>query len=113
LTDHFAHLDVLNACPKTGCGGKEEEMHQAEPAIFLVYPNPSNGMFNIDFAGEYAPLQLMITNLLGQVVYSETLDQSDGVMQRELDLNQLADGSYFVNVINGDHRYTKQLVVTH
>jgi hypothetical protein len=113
LTDHFAHLDVLNACPKTGCGGKEEEMHQAEPAIFLVYPNPSNGMFNIDFAGEYAPLQLMITNLLGQVVYSETLDQFDGVMQRELDLNQLADGSYYVNIINGDHRYTKQLVVTH
>lgn len=109
---HLNHGDKLGTCP-TNCIWKEDETSEIDHGILHVYPNPNNGLFTIDFAGEYAPIQIFVTNLLGQVVYTESLDQFDGAVQREIDLNKLASGSYYVNIQQGDHRYTRQIAVTH
>jgi hypothetical protein len=60
---------------------------------FRIYPNPTTGRFTIDLgAGTNQPIQ--ITNLLGKVLMTTTLDAG----ANELDLSVLAKGVYLVQV---------------
>ncbi len=61
-----------------------------------VYPNPTNGKFNVDFdkAG-----RIKVINTLGSVVYEEKIDgYSAGT--KSIDLTNFANGIYFISVSN-------------
>lgn len=69
----------------------------------LVYPNPSDGKFNISLAEKGI---VIITNTLGNIVYSATLNT--GVHNLSLDLTS---GLYFVNVTSGNDVQTKNIII--
>ncbi len=69
---------------------------------FSIYPNPTNGQFNIDVQGK---AQVTILNTVGKVVESMTIS---GSQQINLDL---ASGVYFVRVKEGAKVGTKQLII--
>lgn len=61
-----------------------------------VYPNPSQGRFNIDYK---TASSIRVVNTLGVVVYEEKVEQ--GIAgTRNIDLSNFANGIYFVNVLN-------------
>jgi hypothetical protein len=112
VQSHLDHGDKFGTCP-SNCIWKEDEVMFDDHGSLAVYPNPNNGQFVIDFIGEEAPLEVIIMNLVGQRVYVHSEPNFTGELQHVLDLGKLSSGSYYVNVINGEHRYTQQIVITH
>ncbi len=79
---------------------------------FSVYPNPSNGTFNLTFTPASPDnIEVALYDLRGrminQVVYNEI---STGIFNRQLDYNYIDTGMYFLVVKNGDKSVTKKLV---
>lgn len=79
---------------------------------FSVYPNPSNGTFNLSFKPASADnIEVTLYDLRGrlinQVIYNEG---STGTFNKQLDYNYIDTGMYFLVVKNGDRSVTKKLV---
>jgi hypothetical protein len=61
-----------------------------------VYPNPSNGIVNIDFK-ESLNGTILIENTMGAKIYEEKVDISNSGI-KTIDLSKFANGTYFVNI---------------
>jgi hypothetical protein len=73
--------------------------------MFSVFPNPSNGKFNLkaNTQGEYF---IRIYNLDGNLVMSRTLGNSNEI----IDLNGQSGGVYLLEVVADNKRYLRKLV---
>lgn len=70
-----------------------------------VYPNPTNGLLNIEL--EDGADQMMIVSMNGNVIYVETnLVSGNNVF----DISNLADGTYILQFVKGDQVFTKRIV---
>jgi hypothetical protein len=81
-------------------------------ALISVYPNPNNGefTFSIDVPGT-ADFNLSVVDMMGKVVYNETLKRITGAYQQDMALQGVAPGIYFVRVdISGQTHYKKLVV---
>jgi PKD repeat protein len=68
-----------------------------------VYPNPSNGLFNIDFnMNNDANIEIQVTNLLGESVLVRNLGSINGNHKDAIDITSAAPGVYYVTVISDD-----------
>ena len=65
---------------------------------FVVYPNPSSGIFNLDFKNEVKNIK--VVNILGEVVYNEDIDSSLSDTTKKVDLSSFANGIYIFNLTN-------------
>ena len=76
-----------------------------------IYPNPTNGAFNLELKGIEDPkARVEIWDLAGRQHFNEAFDIANGNMQLRPKLNQ---GVYIVRVTNGKLTYaTQRLVVT-
>ena len=78
-----------------------------------IYPNPSQGQFTItldNLIGEQ--LDLEVYSELGNLIYSEMISgNQDAYLQHELDLTDLAEGIYFVQVISDGQSVVKRIVI--
>lgn len=76
-----------------------------------VYPNPSNGTFNVQFEnavnGEYS---LSLVNMLGQVIDTRTLS-IDNLHTEEYQINDLDAGVYMLNISNGNFDTVKRITI--
>lgn len=70
---------------------------------FNIYPNPTAGILNISLDDNLSLEQVIIYNSLGHVVF--------GGNKRNFDVNNLANGVYFLEVITDYGRATKKLIV--
>ncbi|CAN5363730.1 hypothetical protein BH10BAC1_BH10BAC1_02990 [soil metagenome] len=85
---------TLNWVPDfTGVG----DVAAADPEI-NVYPNPTTGLFNVDFKKATA---IKFVNVLGEVVYEQKIDENSAATVT-IDLANLSNGIYFVYVMDED-----------
>jgi hypothetical protein len=84
-----------------GCAGIEELGFD-----FTIYPNPSNGMFNVVSEGVFSEAQLTVTNILGQKIVNQSMNND----QNQIDLSSYAEGTYYLTITNGESRSTVILV---
>ncbi|GJM31383.1 MAG: hypothetical protein DHS20C18_03840 [Saprospiraceae bacterium] len=77
-----------------------------------LFPNPANQQAQISFNfQESVDLQVKLTNTIGAVMQQQVVSQAlNGTLQ--LDLNNLAEGVYFVHLSDGKHQATQRLVVS-
>ncbi len=68
-----------------------------------IYPNPSNGIFTVDFNTNVKNIQATLTDLSGRVVFKSTLNNEDS---KSIDVQELPRGMYLLN-LEGD-RFKKQ-----
>ena len=66
----------------------------------VIYPNPTNGIFNIDFKNEINNIR--VSNMLGQVVYEEKVANSAVGTTKNIDLSYFGNGMYIINVSNNE-----------
>ena len=72
-----------------------EEATSKNPEV-TVYPNPSNGLFNVDYNNANT---IRVINTLGTLVYEEKVDaMSQGT--KNIDLSNFANGIYMITVAN-------------
>lgn len=72
-----------------------------------VYPNPTEGIFNVDFKNANS---IKVINTLGVVVYDAKVDLiTEG--SKNIDLTSFANGVYFINVSNGKGSINHKLIL--
>jgi hypothetical protein len=64
-----------------------------------VYPNPSNGSFFVTSVNEIAELEISITNILGQEIYSSKASNVASGAKLEIALGNISEGVYVVRVV--------------
>lgn len=77
-----------------------------------VYPNPSSGTLNIEFNSTPSPwLALRLFDLSGQVLYSEHLKSFSGKYLATINLINIPEGIYFVQVLTEKATLQKKVVL--
>ncbi|HNZ42092.1 MAG TPA: T9SS type A sorting domain-containing protein [Bacteroidales bacterium] len=77
-------------------------------SFVTVYPNPSNGLINIDIRN-ISDAELSIFSLSGQQVYSNSSSTANTVQQ--LDLTWLPRGAYVLQIKNDKNNIIRKLVI--
>jgi hypothetical protein len=75
------------------------------------YPNPNNGKFSLEFKASKRPTEVKITSLDGKTVYSEELQNFEGIYQNEIDLSAQKKGIYLLQIIQGSKAINKKIVI--
>jgi len=78
-----------------------------------VYPNPTNGVFNIELMNTNSDkINLNITNILGETVYQTQETNINSVFTKQVNLQNLAAGTYFIQLISADKIYTDKIIIS-
>jgi uncharacterized delta-60 repeat protein len=104
----FNGLSATNITRISGSAGLQAKgsgslEYQSEPEIntnpnysgIFIYPNPSDGIFNIVFTEEKEPSTIKIYNLLGELVFTSSLSPEG---QNQIDITNLASGYYIAHI---------------
>jgi hypothetical protein len=76
--------------------------------VFTIYPNPVKGVVTLTYGGN-TPLNVLINNSLGQLVFTENFN--DGSGKYKIDLSNFPSGVYFVTLKNANEKVIKRLIV--
>ena len=77
-----------------------------------VYPNPSRDIFNVSFTSEDAQdLEVRVINVVGEVVYTENLEQFTGEYNKEIDLVTYIKGVYFLEITTENGVIYKKMIL--
>ena len=80
-----------------------------ENGSMVVYPNPNNGKFSIDFSNINGNATYQLLDIRGAVVETRDINVMNGAT---MNFNyNLTAGTYFVRIISGDKVYVEQIVV--
>ena len=85
----------------------------AAPVTALeVYPNPSRDIFNVSFTSEEAQtITVKVVNVIGEVMYSESLEEFKGSYEKAIDLAGKAKGVYFLEITTDNGGINKKIVI--
>ncbi len=76
----------------------------------VVYPNPSNGVFNLNFKNEVKNVK--VVNLLGATIYNENISSDENAKSsKRIDLSSYANGEYIINVTNDNGTSTYKVLL--
>jgi hypothetical protein len=74
-----------------------------------VYPNPSNGIFNITADPSIGRYTLTVSNSIGAVVHSEAIENRTGTVK--IDLSGFAQGVYLATITSANVQITKEVII--
>ena len=81
-------------------------------AGFEFFPNPSQGLFNLSFdVAESLDTEVNIYDIAGKVVYHKFIKNFMGKFNEAIDLQNNQSGSYILEIIQGNKRTNKKIVV--
>ena len=85
----------------------------AAPVTALeVYPNPSRDIFNVSFTSEKAQtINVKVINVIGEVVYTENLEEFTGQYTNIVDMNNQPKGVYFLEITTNTGGINKKIVL--
>lgn len=91
-----ANAGTNNGYPSITCGGTIGMAELAGEASIEVFPNPSNGMITVTLEGMEGQGVLEVMEVSGRIALSTNLKA--GETTKRLDLSDLSNGTYFVNL---------------
>ena len=78
----------------------------------LVYPNPSTGIVNLSINGLVGRrVEVQVLNIIGTVMYRETLTELNQRFTKTLDLSRFANGLYYVKLESENSSQLCKLVI--
>ena len=93
--------------------GIEEELI-ANGFSFRAYPNPTNGDLFVEVICESCtygePTQIMVTSMLGEVLYREELGTIVGSVKTRIDMRDWSQGAYVLSVQQGGKTVNRRVV---
>ena len=108
---------IVTATDANGCEGTATvnvtvqtctsvESVDANKLSFNVYPNPSNGEFNINFDAAIEA-QITVLDLMGKVKYTGSVKEGN----KQIDIKDLSKGVYVVRLENGSKEMIKLITI--
>ena len=89
--------------PKPGLG---------DDKTLLVYPNPSTGMVQLSINGlKGKRVEVQVLNVIGTIMYRETLTELNERFTKVLDLSRFANGLYYVKLESENSSQLCKLVI--
>jgi hypothetical protein len=90
-------VQTASSQPPVRIGSKQKQVEALlSKSNFMIYPNPNNGLFNMEFdLSDNETSIVSITNMLNDVVYNTTLS-SAGHNKLDIDLSRFDKGVYVV-----------------
>ncbi|GCD80822.1 fibronectin type III domain-containing protein [Schleiferia thermophila] len=79
--------------------------------MLKVYPNPSNGVFELTFSDQVDKLPVRIFDLKGVKVYESTLTSGNGNFSETFDLKSLPKGVYMLKVTTSEGEISRRIVL--
>ena len=108
-------VDVIASDPNPAFGNSVTESFGASSSssssiddilvdVIFVYPNPSTNFTNVNFnLINSSKVSVKLLNVLGQNMFSENYNMSAGLQNIKIDVENLINGVYFLEVnINGE-----------
>jgi hypothetical protein len=100
-----SYADLLE---EVGVSGKQEP----DFPIMEFYPNPSDGLFNLDLhAPGKGAVQVEVFNLDGKRIFAEKKLQSEGKVQTQIDLRGHPAGTYLLVLRQGKDSLSRKIVL--
>lgn len=79
---------------------------------FSAYPNPTSNFINVNVAlAQKGNLVIKMVNLEGKIVYQSTEENISGLINKQIETSQLANGVYFIQTQIGENIATNKVVV--
>jgi len=76
-----------------------------------IYPNPTRGLFNVEFATEQSKdVEISIVNMVGQVISTE-VEEVNGVYNNQFDLSNESAGVYFITFTTDEGTLTERITI--
>ena len=97
-------LTVLLLLSLSGAATATRPFHRpARPAAddktLVVYPNPSTGIVHLTINGQEGKrLEIQVLNVIGTVMYRETMSELNDRYTKTLDLSRFANGLYYIKL---------------
>ena len=84
----------------------------ADNSKFVIYPNPSNDIFNIELSDikNTTKGSLSIYDNIGKVIYYEDIDINGNTFITQLDISNYENGIYFIKIENEGSRVIKSII---
>jgi len=76
-----------------------------------IYPNPSNGIFNLFIEKGTKNIDVSIFNLHGQKVYNEKILSKTGSITKELDLSGFSKGLYYIRLTTENVTQVEKVII--
>ena len=71
---------------------------------FNLYPNPTNGLLNIEINENSSINKVMITDFFGKIVFNQSKFQS------QIDVSDLSNGMYFIQLFSDNNTFVRKFV---
>jgi arginine repressor len=95
------------ATPTDACNPLDISEFNISKALLKVFPNPTNGLFTISLTNmDEEKAKLSVQNILGKTVYT-----TNTITNREINLQHLVNGTYFLQVQMGGENYTQKIII--
>ncbi len=89
------------------CVGIDETMNNA---VLAIYPNPSTGQFTLDLTADDV-VNVIILNTVGEVVFSMNNLSVKGQLSTSIDLDNLAEGIYYLKLEGNNTNTIEKIVI--
>ena len=100
-------LSVIDPCLPANIESEKSNLQRIN-----IYPNPSNDIFNIVFnTNTKKDIDLRVHNVLGELIFSESLKDFNGNFNRSIDLSQYSSAIYILQLNTKDEILNKKLVL--
>jgi hypothetical protein len=85
---------------------------QNEGSHFIIYPNPSNGVFTVVFTStEITKYKVELYNAAGQIVYFEELKDFNGTYTKDFDVTSYGRGEYFLRIKDSKKNQMEKVII--
>ena len=90
----------------------EPKLNQANNVFNAnIYPNPARNSVNVKINHSTLPVDILITNALGQVVYTNQISANQQDYIYKINTSQFEQGVYFINLNHGKEMSVKKLAI--
>ncbi|MBI5220017.1 MAG: agmatine deiminase family protein [Bacteroidia bacterium] len=79
---------------------------------FFTYPNPSKGNFFVFLNSNHSDnASIQISDITGKLIYNDNFDFETGMNQKIINLNNVAQGIYIINIETASERIFKKVTI--
>ena len=108
----FAFTSLSSSTASATAEAPPRATRPAEERTLLVYPNPSTGIVHIAINGfEGRKLELRVLNVIGSIIYRETITELNDRFTKTLDLSKFSNGLYYVKLEADNASEMRKLVI--